>query len=49
MALSRQAVSQPSSGSSIALECLYHSSQGRWAYAYNEDTFHLRIRSKKIM
>ncbi|WP_083677689.1 alpha-glycosidase [Paenibacillus sp. FSL R7-0337] len=47
MALSRQAVSHPSSASSIELECLYHSTQGRWAYAYDKDTFHLRIRSKK--
>ncbi|WP_246552981.1 alpha-glycosidase [Paenibacillus tritici] len=47
MALSRQAVTSTSPGSSIELECLHHSSHGRWAYAYNKDTFHLRIRSKK--
>lgn len=49
MAPSRQAVSLSSSGDSIELECLYHSTQGRWAYAYNKDTYHLRIRSKKTM
>ncbi|WP_081970189.1 alpha-glycosidase [Paenibacillus sp. FSL P4-0081] len=48
MAISRHALTSATApGNSIELECLYHSPQGKWAYAYNSTTFHLRLRSKK--
>ncbi|MGG1633044.1 alpha-glycosidase [Paenibacillus sp. FSL K6-3182] len=28
-------------------ECLHHSSDLKWAYAYDRDTFHLRLRTKR--
>jgi len=31
----------------IHLECLYHVPHGNWAYLYDKDTFHLRVRTKK--
>lgn len=31
----------------MQLECFYHSPRSNWAYSYDKDTFHLRIRTKK--
>lgn len=31
----------------MQLESIYHSPSHRWAYAYDEETFHLRIRTKR--
>ncbi|CAI6029471.1 alpha-glycosidase [Cohnella sp. JJ-181] len=31
----------------MQLECFYHSPRSNWAYSYDRDTFHLRVRTKK--
>lgn len=31
----------------MQLECFYHSPRSNWAYSYDKDTFHLRVRTKK--
>jgi cyclomaltodextrinase len=28
-------------------ECFYHTSVSNWAYAYDKDTIHLRMRTKR--
>lgn len=33
--------------SDIQLECLHHVPHSNWAYPYDKDTFHLRVRTKK--
>ncbi|MBE1444549.1 alpha-glycosidase [Paenibacillus sp. OAS669] len=31
----------------MLLECLYHAAQSNWAYAYDNETIHLRLRTKR--
>ncbi|WP_079909670.1 alpha-glycosidase [Paenibacillus sp. 32352] len=31
----------------MLLECLYHAAQSNWAYAYDNETLHLRLRTKR--
>jgi cyclomaltodextrinase len=31
----------------MLLECIYHTAQSNWAYAYDNDTIHLRVRTKR--
>ncbi|MFC3797698.1 alpha-glycosidase [Cohnella sp. GCM10012308] len=31
----------------MQLECFYHSPRSNWAYSYDKDTFHLRLRTKR--
>ncbi|WP_246188022.1 alpha-glycosidase [Paenibacillus tengchongensis] len=38
---------QPDHPTQIHLECLHHLSHSKWAYSYDKDVFHLRVRTKK--
>lgn len=50
MAISRHALTSATApGTSIELECLYHSPQGKWAYAYNSTTFTCVYAAKRTM
>ncbi|WP_249898663.1 alpha-glycosidase [Paenibacillus sp. PK3_47] len=43
----QQAFNSPEHTAKINLESLHHVPQANWAYMYDEDTFHLRVRTQK--
>lgn len=47
MISNEQAMNTPEHSTSIHLESLHHVSHSNWAYLYNKDTFHLRVRTRK--
>ncbi|WP_245237330.1 alpha-glycosidase [Paenibacillus ihuae] len=47
MISNEQAMNAAGLQTNISLECLHHAPHSNWAYQYNKDSFHLRVRTKK--
>lgn len=47
MTTNKHAMESDCRATGIHLECLHHVPHSNWAYLYDKDTFHLRVRTKK--
>ncbi|WP_332461382.1 alpha amylase N-terminal ig-like domain-containing protein [Paenibacillus tianjinensis] len=47
MISNEQAMNATGLQTNISLESLHHAPHSNWAYQYNKDSFHLRVRTKK--
>ncbi len=47
MISNEQAINSAGLQTNIQLDCLHHVPHSNWAYLYDKDTFHLRVRTKK--
>ncbi|WP_310828697.1 glycoside hydrolase family 13 protein [Paenibacillus pedocola] len=48
MISNEQAINSARLQTNIKLDCLHHVPHSNWAYLYDKDTFHLRVRTKKL-